>query len=74
MRIPVSSHNTVRHSTTSGQPSSVHETEGAHISKATHSGLGGTSASLRPWYSFVKGGISQGTTLWPFGKKVLDHC
>jgi len=44
------------------------------MSKATHSGLGGTSGSLRPWYSFVKGGISQGAMLCPLGKKVLDHC
>lgn len=44
------------------------------MSKASHSGLGGSEVSVRPWYKRVDLGISQATMLWPFGKKVFDHC
>lgn len=46
-----------------------------HTSKDIHFGLSGRgSPSLRPWYTFVKGGISHGTMLCPLEKNVLGHC
>jgi hypothetical protein len=44
------------------------------MSKGTHSGLGGTSASLLRWYSFARGRILQAAILCPLGKKLSDNC